>query len=63
MPIQFTAVFINKGSTCVDMHLAVYTELQHINSSSWSILILIFLLEYNEIQEQEQMKAKHLVHS
>jgi hypothetical protein len=35
------------------MHLAVYTELQHINSSSWSIFIFNFLLEYNEIQEQE----------
>jgi hypothetical protein len=33
------------------MHFAVYTEVQHINSSSWSIFILNFLLEYNEIQE------------
>jgi hypothetical protein len=39
-------------SSFVDMHLAVYAELQHINLSSCSILILNLLVEHNEIQEQ-----------
>jgi hypothetical protein len=32
------------------MHLTVHAELQHINLSSCSILILNFLVEHNEIQ-------------
>jgi hypothetical protein len=43
---------LNKELTCINMHLAVYANLQHINSSSCSIFILKFLVEHNEIQEQ-----------